>query len=221
MKRRWMFGLLGVIAVAFAVYAYQTAKPWVHPIKRADEARIAALQAEKLAPRPVATVEAPPAAQGQGWNIGSPIEWFGPAQVVDGDTLRIEGTELHLWAIDAPELEQSCEKDGKPWRCGDHAKAELTRLTAGRTIACRPEGADGTPQHPTVLCFARETRCAEDAACESELGSLNLAMIERGAAVDVEGHFSDSEEDAREARRGLWASKFKAPWEWRGVEAGH
>jgi endonuclease YncB( thermonuclease family) len=46
-------------------------------------------------------------------------------------------------------------------------------------------------------------------------------MIERGAAVDVEGHFSDSEEDAREARRGLWAGKFKTPWEWRGVEAGY
>ncbi len=94
-------------------------------------------------------------------------------------------------------------------------------MVGGRSVACRPEGSDGTPERPTVLCFVRETMCAADRACETELGSLNLAMIARGAAVDVEGHFMDTEDDAQEARRGLWGSRFTPPWEWRGVEQGH
>lgn len=223
MTRRWLLLLLIAALIGFGVYAYQTAKPYVHPIKQADAVRIAAHMAERRAE--AARAAAPPAAAPV--SADTPAEqapageWFGRAQVVDGDRIRIDNSELHFWGIDAPELDQNCDRAGRPWRCGEFAKAELERLIGGRTVACRPEGADGTPERPTVLCFVRETLCAGDQACETIVGSLNLAMIDRGAAVDIEGHFMDNEEDAREARRGLWGSRFKKPWEWRGVEQGH
>lgn len=219
MTRRWLLLLLIAALIGFGVYAYQTAKPHVHPIKQADAVRMAAHMAQRKAEAArAASSPEPVSAPADQAPTG---EWFGRAQVVDGDTIRIDSSELHLWAIDAPELDQSCERAGRSWRCGAFAKAELETLIGGRTVACRPEGSDGTPQRPTALCFVRETLCAGDRACETELGSLNLAMIDRGAAVDIEGHFMDNEDDAQEARRGLWGSKFKKPWEWRGVEQGH
>ncbi|WP_267357338.1 MULTISPECIES: hypothetical protein [unclassified Methylobacterium] len=32
----------------------------------------------------------------------------GPATVIDGDTIEVQGTRLHLYGIDAPETAQSC-----------------------------------------------------------------------------------------------------------------
>ncbi|TZG28050.1 thermonuclease family protein [Sphingomonas montanisoli] len=210
MTRRWYLLLLGAAVLGFGIYAYETAKPWVHPIKQADAVRLAALE-NKAAPQLVPAAEEPTPTQ----------EWFGDAQAVDGDTLAFDGHEVHLWAVDAPELDQTCERAGKPWRCGDFAKAELEKLIGGRTVACRGEGPEQNAEHPTVLCFVRTARCAQDEACQTSLGSLNLAMVKRGAAMDIEGHFGEIEDDAQQARAGLWASSFKPPWEWRGVEAGH
>lgn len=213
---RWFLLLLTVPVLGAGLYIYDAAKPRVHPIKQADAARMAARPAERQSH---AGQNAPPSAATAS-NQGLITEWFGKARVVDGDTVQIDGATLHLWAIDAPETDQPCELRGKPWRCGPYATAELEKLIAGRTVACVEEGADSKPHNITASCFVREARCAGAEACETSLGSLNLAMIERGAAMDIEGHFMDSQEDAREQRLGLWAGRFAPPWEWCGAEPG-
>lgn len=45
----------------------------------------------------------------------SPV--VGVASVFDGDTLEIHGQRIRLHGIDAPESGQSCEKDGRQYRC--------------------------------------------------------------------------------------------------------
>ncbi len=49
----------------------------------------------------------------------------GPARVIDGDTLGIQGQRIRLHGIDAPESRQLCRLNGKPWQCGKDAANAL------------------------------------------------------------------------------------------------
>ena len=55
----------------------------------------------------------------------------GPAEVVDGDTLAIQGerTRIRLYGVDAPEGQQTCEDAaGKRYLCGSRASEALAAL---------------------------------------------------------------------------------------------
>src|SRR5215831_3938402 len=56
----------------------------------------------------------------------------GDAHVVDGDTLVVGSTKVRLFGIDAPEHDQTCQKAGSAWRCGEAARDLLAELIAGR-----------------------------------------------------------------------------------------
>lgn len=202
---RWRWAVLLLAVLAAGLYVYDAARPRVHPIKRADAARMAA-----FADRPAPPDATPTPASGKALPATPLAELFGQALVVDGDTLSIGGTEVDLWTIDAPALTQTCHRNGRPWLCGAYAREELSKLIDGRKVACRPEGPDAS--RFIGLCFVRDTPCTEQ-ACESSNGSLNLAMVARGAAVDIEGQFTDDESDARDQKRGLWAASFDLPSE--------
>jgi endonuclease YncB( thermonuclease family) len=59
-----------------------------------------------------------------------------PPYVVDGDTFDLAGERIRLWGIDAPEDDQLCQRNGRPWRCGDDATAALEALVEGHEPAC-------------------------------------------------------------------------------------
>jgi endonuclease YncB( thermonuclease family) len=55
--------------------------------------------------------------------------------VVDGDTLELmDAKRIRLWGIDAPEGAQTCQRAGRPWRCGDDATRALELLIHGREM---------------------------------------------------------------------------------------
>ena len=59
----------------------------------------------------------------------------GRAQVVDGDTLEINGVRIRLEGIDAPETAQSCGRRWLgQWSCGRSAVTALEELTLGRYV---------------------------------------------------------------------------------------
>ena len=59
--------------------------------------------------------------------------------VVDGDTIKLNGTTWRLWGIDAPEIQQACP-DG--WPAGVEAKGMLERLMAAGSIECKSKRRD-------------------------------------------------------------------------------
>ncbi len=67
---------------------------------------------------------------------------IGPARVVDGDTLEIQGERIRLHGIDAPESRQQCFIGGKPWQCGKDATDALADKIARRAVTCEDLGRD-------------------------------------------------------------------------------
>ena len=66
----------------------------------------------------------------------------GFARVVDGDTLKIRGTQVRLYGIDAPERAQRCRAGGRRWPCGREAARALSRRIGGRTVVCEERDRD-------------------------------------------------------------------------------
>ncbi len=128
--------------------------------------------------------------------------------VVDGDTLRLGRTRLRLDGIDAPETGQTCQGANGPWRCGAAATKHLWLLTGGQTVICEKTGTDG---------YGRTlARCRIGGAdIGSEMVRAGLAMAYRRYSL----RYLSEELAARAARRGIWATEFTAPWEWRRAGA--
>lgn len=197
--------LLAVLG-AGAALIYDTVRPRVHPIKVADQQKMVEHQNKLRAARTMTA-----AAQTE----ARPTDPFGTADVIDGDTLVIGKVTVDLWTIDAPELEQYCVRGSERWPCGRDSRDHLQSLVKGRQIACRPEGPPEPDGRFVGLCFVRDTPCGPDGACESDLTSLNLAMVEQGAAMDVEGQYMDAQDDARGRKIGIWRGRLDPPKQWR------
>jgi endonuclease YncB( thermonuclease family) len=109
------------------------------------------------------------------------------------------GEELRLKGIDAPELGQLCHREGRPWRCGLAAKAALEREIRG-VVSCVGRGRDRYGR-ALVTCRAG--------------GADIAAALARGGMALAYGGYEREEAEARDARRGVWASSFERPEDWR------
>jgi endonuclease YncB( thermonuclease family) len=141
---------------------------------------------------PVVRVESAPALQGT-------------ASVIDGDTIEIRGERIRLDAIDAPESSQLClDAAAKRYRCGQKSAFALADMIARSVVWCEPKGRDRY-KRIIAVCFKGET-------------NLNSWMVAQGWAVAFRKYGIDyiaQEDEARLARRGIWAGSFEMPWDWR------
>lgn len=138
-----------------------------------------------------------PACEAQERIVGEP-------KITDGDSFTIGSAEIRLFGVDAPEGRQTCTRDERQWRCGDAAAAELRRLIGGGSITCTQRDVDDYGR--------RVARCMK--------GNVDLAaaMARAGFAVAYRRYsndYVDEENEARAARRGVWAGEFTPPDEWR------
>lgn len=129
----------------------------------------------------------------------------GTARVADGDSLVLDGRRVRLQGIDAPELAQTCLRDGAARPCGREARAALARLVAGHAVTCESRRRD---RYGRLL-----------ATCLAGGVELNRAMVEAGWAVSY-GDYRAAEAAARQAGRGLWAGPFELPQDWRRDHGG-
>jgi endonuclease YncB( thermonuclease family) len=136
------------------------------------------------------------------------VEIVGPARVVDGDTLEIDGTKIRLVGMDAPEGGQLCRDDmALSYRCGDAAGEALGRLTASQRVVCRGQGTD---RYRRTLATCATPRTLD----------IGLEMIRLGWATVYDGApppvgYKKAEEDAQRRRVGMWRGSFERPSSWR------
>ena len=131
------------------------------------------------------------------------LEVSGPVRPKDADTLVIGDQDIRLAGIDAFENGQSCEREGRTYDCGGAAEDALQALTR-KGATC------------TGSTFDDYERLI--ATCVSDGLDINRELVLRGHALAYRRYstaYLAEEEDARTARRGVWAGSFMAPWDFR------
>lgn len=129
----------------------------------------------------------------------------GRASVIDGDTIEIHGERVRLHGIDAPEKGQPCfDAAGKPYRCGQIAAMALDEFIGASPVQCRERDVD------------RYGRTVAECSVRGE--DIELWLVRNGHAMAYRRYSSayiGAEQEARNAKRGIWAGQMRPPWEWR------
>jgi endonuclease YncB( thermonuclease family) len=140
-------------------------------------------------------------------------EDVGRYHAIDGDSFELGGKEIRLHGIDAPELRQTCRMSGVDVTCGRMARDALSQLVRRRNIICKPVEKDR---------YGRQVSVCGD-------GDLNInrEIVRLGWAIAYRKHARDyvsAENEARQAKRGIWAMQFENPQDYRSskrtVEGG-
>lgn len=128
----------------------------------------------------------------------------GPARVIDGDTIEIDGTRIRLFGIDAPETRQLCELRGEFYRCGEQAARVLAERLGTRPLICHQRTTDRYGR-AVAVCFLDD----ED---------IGAWLVSSGWALSFR-KYSEAylwlEQSAQHQKRGMWQGAFEPPWEWR------
>jgi endonuclease YncB( thermonuclease family) len=125
------------------------------------------------------------------------------AEIVDGDTVRLaDGRVVRLAGIEAPKPPPGGET-ARAWPLSDAARDALDELLRGRAVALREAGTQPDRHGRWVAHLFRE----DGVWIEGELLRRGVARV-RTAAEDraQAGEMLALEEEARNARRGLWRS---------------
>lgn len=120
----------------------------------------------------------------------------GTARAIDGDSVVVNGREMRLKGMDAPESRQTCEISGQQTPCGRQAANELRRWLARGPLTCT---GNETDRYNRLLVVCRVN--GQDIGAE---------MVRNGFAVDF-GSYPDEEKAAVAEYRGIWAGKFERP----------
>ena len=125
-------------------------------------------------------------------------------EVVDGDTIHLNGEKIRFTGIDTPELKQTCIKEGIENLCGVTAKKILINKIGDNTVECISEGRD---QYKRTLaeCFVNDE-------------SLSSYLVRSGYAFAYRKYskkFVLDEEFAKSNKLGIWSMEFDYPWDWR------
>lgn len=132
--------------------------------------------------------------------------YAGSARVIDGDSIELAGKRTRLFAIDAPELRQTCAgRDGRTYECGRDARAVLAELVRGKTVSCIARDHD---KYGRVV-----------ATCTTDAGDLGAAMVRRGWALPYLRYggavYLPAEAEAKRERLGMWSGRFQTPEDFR------
>lgn len=130
------------------------------------------------------------------------------AKIIAGDTLKMADRTIHLFGVDAPDIEQKCRIYRLNWPCGQRAIVTLELLIANKPVRCR-----------FVRKSDKSSTTPEQAHCYNfENVNLNSAIIGAGMAVPYlsqSRRYVAAGQHAQLKRLGLWSGRFIMPKAWR------
>lgn len=131
-------------------------------------------------------------------------EVHGTPYVLDGDTLAFGDTRIRLEGIDAPESDQTCEHPNGLVQCGAAATLFVRDTINTQSVSCQ------------IQSYDRYGRGI--ATCYVNGQNLNALIVANGWAMAYRRYSSAyiaDEETAQSQSRGIWSTRFIAPWDWR------
>ena len=144
---------------------------------------------------------------------GEVKEISGNAQIIDGDTIKINLKKIRLYGIDAPESKQMCKKTyltiiffnfTKDYPCGKISTQKLKKKINNKVITCK------------ILDIDRYKRLIGE--CYKRNLNLNSWLVSNGYAVAYRKYskkYVSFEVKAKNEKLGLWQGKFEMPWDYR------
>ena len=125
-------------------------------------------------------------------------------KIIDGDTIVLNGEKIRFSGIDTPELKQTCLHNNEIVDCGMSAKILLIKKIGNKTPECISEGKD-VYNRTLAECFINGK-------------SLSKFLVRSGYAFAYRKYskkFIEDEDFAKANKNGMWAMKFKYPWDFR------
>lgn len=136
-------------------------------------------------------------------------------EVIDGDTLEVDGRMVRIFGIDAPEIKQKCKDiDENDYNCGVKAKEELIKILGLKANSNKTINIDCTDinrdryQRWVSICFVNGV-------------NIGREMVRRGAALAYRQYslsYETEEDDAKAELKGVWQGDFVKPWDWRAQQ---
>lgn len=130
------------------------------------------------------------------------------AEVIDGDTLVIDGQIYRIEGIDAPERAQRCgTAETRQWSCGMAAKDYLESWIADRSVTCDAHQSDG---YDRLI-----------ATCTADGEDIGAKMVFEGHAWAFTRYsltYVDQEKAAAIAGRGIWSAPSVPAWDFRAAK---
>jgi len=125
-------------------------------------------------------------------------------QIIDGDTIDLDGVRYRLEGIDAPELAQQCKAVTGVWNCGERARDALVRMTNRHDVRCHGNQRD---KYGRMIGY-----------CTADGIDLNQRMVREGFAWAFRKYsmtYVQDEAHAKRAGLGIWQAKTIPAWQYR------
>jgi endonuclease YncB( thermonuclease family) len=133
----------------------------------------------------------------------------GYGDAIDVDSLRVSGVEMRLKGLDAPEYAQMCRAlSGADLPCGRTSRRALADMLRSSPVTCTVEGYDRYSRRLVHCRMATRDQAA------SEGQDIGAVLVRTGMAVAY-GDYQAEEAEARAAKRGIWATQFERPADYR------
>lgn len=135
----------------------------------------------------------------------------GYPRVISGSVLKINGLNVKLFGIDAPDVGQTCANNhGQAYYCGHEALTWLQEWIADRPVTCHILGKIERGW-ATGACFVDDNKY-----------DVAASVVNAGWAVAYAKNtkmYVAYEQQAAENKRGLWQGTFYKPWDWRRIQS--